>query len=148
MLPLPSQEWPGHCHIAHPSTDLPPAPDVVCRVSYLRVWRGTGPAQVPLALLACRAGVQHIPQLSVTGLSLHCPAVKGIGEEQVGPCGSLHFGPHIQPAQDLVAPSSRQSQAPVAPHISPGGPGPCSQSALGLAFPLALPASDARGGIT
>lgn len=56
----------------------------------------------------------------------------------MGPHGNLHFRQHIQLVWDLAAPSSRQSQAPVAPHIALGGLEPCCHSILGLAFPLAL----------
>lgn len=103
----------------------------------LPVFRGGEPAHTPPA---CDRPKPSLPCCS--------GPVEGISEEHVGPPGSLHFGQYIQPTQDLVAPFSGQSQVPVAPHTSLGCPGPCPHSALRLAFPLALPASDAHGGVT
>lgn len=102
---------------------------------FLKACRGAGLAQVPLALTA-GLGDQHTPSC-LTGLSSHHPAVKGTAEEQWVLWELALWAAH-QPAQDLVAPSSRQSPAPVAPHLSLGGPGPHPHSALGLAVPLAL----------
>lgn len=62
---------------------------------------GAGPTQVPHALPACRVGGPHAPHVVCDRPEPSLPCgrgpVKGIGEEQVGPRGSLCFGQHISP---------------------------------------------------